>query len=229
MGYKVRATNHFSKTSSEQLNFERKSVDLVCHSCYNKTPQTGWLKQQKSLFLESWRLRSAFWECWSHLRSFPLACHGCLPASSHLCVSLCPNLQSYWSRACPEDLILPSFPLSNTIRYSFVWFLSVSIIILRFVFATSLINISFFPLAEKYSIVGVIRNSLTPCWVTFWFPILGYCKKPMSIFFYMSLYGYTLPFVRLMPPSRMLGVECLHVWLLKNTQTVFQRGTILHC
>ena len=128
-----------------------------------------------------------------------------------------------------NTFILPSFPLSNTIRYSFVWFLSVSIIILRFVFATSLINISFFPLAEKYSIVGVIRNSLTPCWVTFWFPILGYCKKPMSIFFYMSLYGYTLPFVRLMPPSRMLGVECLHVWLLKNTQTVFQRGTILHC
>ena len=49
MGYKVSATNHFSKTSSEQLNFERKSVELVCHSCYNKIPQTGWLKQQKSV------------------------------------------------------------------------------------------------------------------------------------------------------------------------------------
>ena len=52
-GYKVSATNHFSKTSSEQVNLERNSVELACHSCYNKTPQTGWLKQQKSIFLES--------------------------------------------------------------------------------------------------------------------------------------------------------------------------------
>ena len=64
MGYKVRATNHFSKTSSEQLNFERKSVDLVCHSCYNKTPQTGWLKQQAFIFLQSWRLGSPWSRCW---------------------------------------------------------------------------------------------------------------------------------------------------------------------
>ena len=52
-GYKVSATNHFSKTSSEQVNLERNSVELACHSCYNKIPQTGWLKQQKSIFLES--------------------------------------------------------------------------------------------------------------------------------------------------------------------------------
>lgn len=50
---------------------------LVCSCCYDKVPQSGWLKQEKLIFSWFWRLqnpRSSFQQGWCLLRGLPLGC-----------------------------------------------------------------------------------------------------------------------------------------------------------
>ena len=46
--------SHLQEYKSQQTLF-LKNI-LVHQGCYNKIPQTGWLKQQKSLFSQFWKL-----------------------------------------------------------------------------------------------------------------------------------------------------------------------------
>lgn len=73
----------------------RKAFGLVCKDCYNKILQTGWLKQQKFIFIQFWRLKvqdqgiSVFGSSEDSLFDLKMAAFSmCVLTWSSLCVCL---------------------------------------------------------------------------------------------------------------------------------------------
>ena len=99
---------------------------LICSGCFNKIPQTGWLKQPESVLSQFWRTEvqsqvglrvsslcstplfwclvglwgsfGVFWLVDTSPRPLPSSSHGALPVSKF---PLFTRIQSYWLRAHP--------------------------------------------------------------------------------------------------------------------------------
>ena len=104
---------------------------MVNPGCHNKTPQTGWLKQQKCIFYQSWRLevpdQGANWSCfWWGLSSRLVYKHLLVFMWSFLWKTLGGEreaeralwclLQGHWSCSGQGPILLTSFNVNYSLR-----------------------------------------------------------------------------------------------------------------